>query len=233
MVRKGDTLIEVTLAVGIFSMIAIAVVSVMSAGTSNAQTALETTLAREEIDVQAETLRFIHTAYTNHGEADNTQFVKIWDEIVENANDPSMSITQYYPDTCSELYTGDNNIAKQNAFVLNPNKLDSDDGLVKAKSDASLNPTFRQAQTFPRIIYKEADASSLISAESGKISRVEGIYIVPVKDKQTTIICNNKNCKSESAFYDFYIRTCWYGSNADRPSSISTLIRLYNPKVFK
>ena len=32
MVKKGDTLIEVTLAVGIFSMVAIAIVAVMSGG---------------------------------------------------------------------------------------------------------------------------------------------------------------------------------------------------------
>ena len=53
MVKKGDTLVEVTLAIGIFSMIAIAVASVMSGGTASAQLALETTLAREEIDTQA------------------------------------------------------------------------------------------------------------------------------------------------------------------------------------
>ena len=63
MVKKGDTLIEVLLAVGIFSMIAISVVAVMSGGTSSAQTALETTLTREEIDAQAEALRYIHDSY--------------------------------------------------------------------------------------------------------------------------------------------------------------------------
>ena len=62
MIKKGDTLVEVTLAVGIFSMIAIAVVAVMSNGTSESQTALETTLAREEIDTQVEALRFIQAA---------------------------------------------------------------------------------------------------------------------------------------------------------------------------
>ena len=61
--KRGDTLIEVMLAVGIFSMVAVAVVAVMSGGTSSAQTALETTLAREEIDAQAEALRFIQASY--------------------------------------------------------------------------------------------------------------------------------------------------------------------------
>ena len=70
MVKKGDTLIEVLLAVGIFSMIAISVVAVMSGGTSSAQTARETTLAREAIDAQAEALRFIQTAYISDRDSD-------------------------------------------------------------------------------------------------------------------------------------------------------------------
>ena len=37
MVKKGDTLVEVTLAIGIFSMIAIAVASVMGGGTAGAE----------------------------------------------------------------------------------------------------------------------------------------------------------------------------------------------------
>ena len=64
MIKKGDTLVEVTLAIGIFSMIAIAVASVMSGGSSSAQLALETTLAREEIDTQADAIRFIHSTYS-------------------------------------------------------------------------------------------------------------------------------------------------------------------------
>ena len=48
--RVGDTLVEVTLAIGIFSMVAIAVVAVVSGSTSGAQSALETTVTREQID---------------------------------------------------------------------------------------------------------------------------------------------------------------------------------------
>ena len=47
--KRGDTLIEVMLAVGIFSMVAVAVVAVMSGGTSSAQTALETTLGKTRL----------------------------------------------------------------------------------------------------------------------------------------------------------------------------------------
>ena len=69
--KRGDTLIEVMLAVGIFSMVAVAVVAVMSGGTSSAQTALETTLAREEINTQAEALRFIQSSYIAEKDNEN------------------------------------------------------------------------------------------------------------------------------------------------------------------
>ena len=78
MIKKGDTLIEVTLAVGIFSMVAVAVVAVMSNGTAGAQTSLETTLTREQIDAQAEALRFIHSAYISDMEGLDGRYSKLW-----------------------------------------------------------------------------------------------------------------------------------------------------------
>ena len=80
--KRGDTLIEVMLAVGIFSMVAVAVVAVMSGGTSSAQTALETTLAREEIDAQAEALRFIQTSYITSRESEESKFGQLWKTII-------------------------------------------------------------------------------------------------------------------------------------------------------
>ena len=63
MIKKGDTLIEVCIAIGIFSLVAIGVASVMSSGTAGSQTALETTITRKEIDAQGDALRFIHESY--------------------------------------------------------------------------------------------------------------------------------------------------------------------------
>ena len=123
MVKKGDTLIEVALAIGIFSMVAIAVVTVMTGGTSSTQTALETTLAREEIDVQAEALRFIHDSYITDDVADNV-YTKVWKKITDNAVDIKNSsnptkYTQYNPTSCQkDIYENDDITSK--AFVINP-----------------------------------------------------------------------------------------------------------------
>ena len=68
------------------------------------------------------------------------------------------------------------------------------------------------------------------SSKTG-LYRAEGIYVIVVKDQKTTNIVGNS--QKSSAFYDFYIRTCWYGSGDQNPSTISTVIRLYDPGIVK
>jgi len=61
----GDTLIEVLFAISVFSLVVVGSVSIMNQGTAISQRALEITLVRNEIDAQAETLRFIHDSYVS------------------------------------------------------------------------------------------------------------------------------------------------------------------------
>lgn len=221
MVKKGDTLIEVTIAIGIFSMIAIGVASVMSSGSSGSQTALETTLAREEIDVQAEALRFIHSARISSRSDSDNPYDTIWNAITASAIDGGTmdaSTAQFNPSSCQALYNrdNDNSVFAQHAFILNPRALDSSqNGLFRA-SEASDASVFTPTTTHPRLVF---DAS-------GNNLRAEGIYVIAVKDAGTNIVGYDG---AEPAFYDFYIRTCWYGSDNERPSTISTVIRLYSP----
>lgn len=56
---RGDTLIEVILAVSIFSFVAVSALTLMNNGLSMAQRSLETTLVRQQIDSQAEMLRYL------------------------------------------------------------------------------------------------------------------------------------------------------------------------------
>ena len=85
--KLGDTLVEVTIAIGIFSMVAVAIVAVVSSGSSGAQSTLENTVAREEIDAQAEALRFIQaTALTELGDKGTNS--ELWQAIVKHAISP-------------------------------------------------------------------------------------------------------------------------------------------------
>ena len=242
--KKGDTLIEVTIAIGIFSMVAIAIASVMNGGVSDAQTALETTLAREQIDSQAEALRFIHSSYINFKGYENKDnpYIALWLAIKNNAT----TNTNYTPTSCDALY--DKNIANsyifgenRKAFIIDTDKLGELMNNLSGPSRTSSIPInnvvvnsvdkFKPASTYPRLVYGTTeDANNLLSQSSGSnLLRAEGIYIVAIKDEKTTVIINESGQESKaSAFYDFYIRTCWYGASGG-PSTISTVIRLNDP----
>ena len=163
MAKKGDTLVEVTLAVGIFSMIAIAVVSLMNSGTSNAQLALETTLAREEIDAQADALRFVHNAYASNKEGETQPLTVLWKEIIANAIDLSKlndtekkKITEYAPANCGSEAFPKSIISKGKgkAFVLNTRDLNA------GKSAYNEVKNINQVSTYPRLVYN-GDSSAL------------------------------------------------------------------------
>ena len=246
--KRGDTLIEVMLAVGIFSMVAVAVVAVMSGGTSSAQTALETTLAREEIDAQAEALRFIQTSYITSRESKESKFGQLWKTIISKAinnNNPSYeiapaqeSLLQYSPKSCDELYNSGDKEAETHGFIINTQKLgdftDASD-VVVANTDGGGNKWLARASTYPHLIFgtstNNTDDDNLVSTNSNSdLYRAEGIYIIAVKDPKTTNIVGSGDT---AAYYDFYIRTCWYGTGESNPSTISTVMRLYDPGIVK
>lgn len=256
--KLGDTLIEVALAIGIFSLVAVSVVSVVSGSTSTAQASLELTITREDIDAQAEALRFIQSSYIAGGRANimdgnYERYVDLWDDIVANALDISTgpnavssavaaAALQYNPRTCTELY--DNNpdnpasLYSQKAFIINPRTLET----VRIGNRNSVNQSIlRPASTFPRLNYSlgSTDASSQLYDSSANGSKpnsttlysAEGIFIVAIKDTGTNIITGNGIPDSIPAYYDFYIRTCWFTPGAERPSTISTVVRLQDPSV--
>ena len=258
--RSGDTLIEVTLAVGIFSLVAIAVVAVVNGSTSGAQTALETTLAREEIDTQAEALRFIQSSYINSDTADeetvdrsdpNFKYRLLWEKIESLAKDPRTingNDLSYRPNSCQELYVvkegsdGSNQIQREGAIIINPQKLGIDistnfenEVIISAKDNLQ---KFAEASTYPHIVYGSADAgTTLVDKPFGQdIYKTEGLYVIAIKGPKTVVVTDNNGVvdnKMVAAYYDFYIRSCWYESGATQPTTISTLMRLYNPTVVK
>ena len=142
----GDTLIEVMFAVGVFGLVAVSAISLMNRGLNAAQASLETTMARQEIDTQAEALRFIHEAYVAEGEVKEdhpelTPYSYVWREIIGDSADPSSNglvytteqLLQESPDffdnfngsehSCAELYES----LPKKSFIINPRLLDSND----------------------------------------------------------------------------------------------------------
>ncbi|MBR5647571.1 hypothetical protein IKW73_01335 [Candidatus Saccharibacteria bacterium] len=230
--KFGDTLIEVTLAVGIFSMVAVAVVSVVSTSTSNAQISLETTVTREQIDAQAEALRFIHSAYVSaveNKEPSTNKYITLWKAITDKANNASVAgVLEYNPSSCAELYSGSEPpIKKQNAFILDARHMSSSN--PNAIIIPYNNKKFTAASTYPRLVYNDA-SDALIDEDTGTtFSRAEGLFIVAVRDNKTTYTVEGGTVKKVAGYYDFYIHSCWYGPGASRPSTISTVVRLHDP----
>ena len=250
--KKGDTLVEVSLAIGIFSMVAIAAVSVINGSTTGAQSSLEATITRQEIDGQAEALRFIQSAYAAGGEENDetrkAKYEKLWDTIVNRAIDLSKlsdtdrkKIFRYTPATCAELYNFSESadwstLKKQKAFLINTRGMSSNN-INEILVPYSPN-IFYEASTYPRIIYNGITSDALYNSNIGsafKITRAEGIYIIGVYDKDGTVIVNSNNgaVSKKPAYIDFYIRSCWFTPSSDRPSTISTTIRLYDPTAAK
>ena len=248
--RRGDTLIEVALALGIFSMVAISIVSVVSASTSGAQSSLETTVAREEVDVQAEALRFIHDSYIAGGQSNsvnNDRYRELWRAITGSAKNKADSLT-FNPTTCKELYDG-SALQDQGAFIINPRNLGLintedrsllDDAInqivIRPPVNATDNGVFFAPTTYPRLLYGAPSQTenqlnnqsllALTASDDANLRRAEGIYVVAIQDGETTAIVNQNGTVKRAAYYDFYIRTCWFAPGADRPSSVSTVIRL-------
>lgn len=226
--KRGDTLIEVTIAVGIFSMVAVAVMAVMNGGAASAQTMLEATLAREEVDAQAEALRFIQSSYiaekSNGNDNDGTYSI-LWKDIIEHSREGGEEVENYDPGNCNDLY-GENGEAN-NGFVINTRAL----GLSNAGNVLVGVDKIKPAVTYPRLVYDNDDGKLVGNNDATELrtelSSAEGIYIVAVKDIEKTKIGDEK----KSAFYDFYIRTCWYGSGESAASTLYTLIRLGDPDV--
>ena len=263
-IKRGDTLIEVALAIGIFSMVAIAVVSVVSGSTSSAQSALELTITREEIDAQAEAIRFIHTSYIAGGRSNasgNDKYEKLWNNIVSKAIDPSdpnqqqiaEAVLSYNPSECQSIYNdGDNDItlSEQGAFVINTRNLGQtyNNNFTAIEKTAFfdsiiLRPTaennvFQTTTTYPRMVYgglESSDESIYDRNADNALKSAEGIFVIAIKDSGNTSVVNTSNgttsAKATSAYYDFYIRTCWFSAGASRPSTVSTVIRLQDPNI--
>ena len=88
---RGDTLIEVLFAISIFSLVVVGAVSIMNQGTAISQRALEITMVRNEIDAQAESLRFIHDSYILAYPNATSGHAAEWGNIVAKSNNVTVA----------------------------------------------------------------------------------------------------------------------------------------------
>ena len=254
-VRRGDTLVEVMIAMAVFSFASIATIILMSSGTSRLAANFETIVARDEIEAQAEALRFIHNSYLIERELSNTgsdpseqrSFENLWKYLSRDssgsaatgtwglANSPN-SVTSLTGYSCESLYdtTQSYSVFNNNAFILNTRNLDPSNvnGTIIRASQSGIPNTgvFRPTSLYPRIIYSrsavigsDSDTNLKENYDFRNVASVEGIWITAVRE-QIGVSTNTPQ------YYDFHIRACWYEAGESTPSTIGTIIRLYNPE---
>jgi type II secretory pathway pseudopilin PulG len=96
--EQGDTIIEVLFAVTVFALVAVGSLSIMNQGTATAQRALEITLVRQQIDSQAQAIRYVHQAYVASYQKDGTAPSGIaaeWPKMTSKATGKGGSIPPY------------------------------------------------------------------------------------------------------------------------------------------
>ncbi len=264
---RGDTLIEVMLSISVFAVVALLSINMMNDGINTAQRTLETAMARNEIDAQAEALRFIHQSYVAERQKTTNEsgFKRLWETIISHAvrpkdledddedlqNDGLTAFDINNMKSCSVAYStsSDGHFTKFKSFVMNTRLVLPD---ANKKNPKYLNIDYStllngeiivdksrlaEASLYPRVIYKQNTSSSsstddlninegdIVDNLYNLVSSAEGIWI--------DVAGNNQSNPQRSDFFDFYIRTCWQSAGTRVPSTLTTVVRLYNPEVMQ
>lgn len=199
--QRGDTLIEVLFAITVLSLVVVLSLSIMNQGTAASLRSLQITLVRQEIDSQAEALRFLNSAYVatyQNGYAPPTsdtsapaQYYRIIQDI-KNKADRSVSTFGSTGETC--------NAAPIGSFILNARA-----ARYQPYSDSILRP----ATSFSQLTYKT----------DGTINASEGLWIEAVRSAPS----------GGTSYTDFHIRACWGAPGIDVSMNLGTIVRLYDP----
>lgn len=166
--NRGDTLVEVILAFAVFTLVSVGAITVMNRGIAISERSLEVTLVREQIDAQAEILRY----------ARDTQSLA-WTSIRANlAATPG--------DRCPDT-------PPSRAFIASTDG----GGAVYKALDAT---SFQKPATYSQFTL-------------GADPRAYGMWVVPVS--------------AGTNAYDMYIYACWYAPGDSEPTTLGTIVRLY------
>lgn len=106
---------------------------------------------------------------------------------------------------------------------------------VDSQSGESLASKFVPPSLYPRILYKEMEGNDNKDADERSLSDMGNIYneIDRAEGIWINAVGNATYNAKRSDYFDFYIRTCWHSAGTSVPSTITTVVRLYNPEVME
>lgn len=204
--EHGDTIIEVLFAVAVFSMIAVGCLSIMNLGTSISQRALEITLVRQQMDAQAEAIRYIHQAYVETYQQGGTptgaasQWPIMTNKVTgKGANNPSVFGQTDTNGQCPATVPG------EKPFILNART-----AMVSTTAPTMSPPAGGSLPPFAEVVYN-SDSS---------IAAAYGLWVEAVPSTNV----------DGPGFVDFHIRACWDGPGSGPAVTLGTIVRLYDPR---
>lgn len=213
-VYKGDTMIEVLLAVTIFSIVAVTGLTIMNQGSAAAQRSLEITLVRNEMEAQATALRYMYdealaqkssAGYNPTAVSDPSTAAGRWQEVL---NLRKNSATPFGDMVVSGTTCFHPNPASTNAFVINQRT-------ARLYRQQGHTGSWTRAEVFSRIRF---NPSSRLT-----IQGVQGIWIEAVRQSYDPVVTG------VPGYTDFHIRACWGTVGQARPATLGTIVRLYEP----
>lgn len=205
--KQGDTIIEVLFAVAVFSLVAIGTFTLMSQGSATSQRALEITQVRQEIDAQAEALRFLHDSfiavYQPNVTYDASTPAGQWQRMSTAIKSAAVTSAQPFGSvtSCSDT-------APNGSFIINTR-------LAQYIAKSTMN--YRKAPVYAGVRFN-TDTDPIISS-------TDGIWIEAVRSQGSA----DKN-QSDIGFIDFHIRACWDSVGQSVPVTLGTIVRLYEPR---
>lgn len=217
--QLGDTLIEVVLAITIFSAGAVAAVVIMNNGITNAQRSLEITLVRNQINNQAELLRHLNNvALVSSGRlfaadaASGSATSGVQNEWAK-IKDLAVPVAQNYDEiqTTEDCSPDKINIPGTKVFFIDPKT-----GKVQA-INTTVPQNFKKESPFAKVTGSDADTGAAATSD------MIWIYAVQAGGGEGRGKLTNTN------FYDFHIRACWDAPDGANVQKLGTIVRLYEP----
>ncbi|TAL14010.1 hypothetical protein EPN95_04270 [Patescibacteria group bacterium] len=204
---RGDTLIEVLFAVSVFSLVAVGGLAVMNQGSAASERALEISLVRDQMNSQAETLRFLNNSYVSAFRAGITygsgtpagQWALMSASIKAK---PIATLSALGVTSCPLSYA-------PGSFILNTQ--------LATFADAS---NLKPATTFSQVNY-------VMSGGKPTISSSQGLWIEAVSYDPIT---SGDAAQSTIGYIDFHIFACWDSPGQPVPVTLGTIVRLYEPR---
>lgn len=212
--ERGDTLIEVLFATAVFSFVIVTALAIMNQGTIASQRSLEITLVRQQIDAQAETLRFMHDSYVEVYQSGQThqqlqaapgvvQAAKEWSRMLDMIPEPGAGRQLSAISDCPAT-------PPTGSFVIDPVNV----RVINVSGNSNSLP----GDNFAQIEY---------AANGTTFTRANGLWIEAARSATNL---GDGGLQSNVGYIDFNILACWTSVGANFTSTQGTTVRLYEPR---